>query len=127
MVVSLGRLASKVQCRFTSTETIIRTIRDGEPRTATSTFTQFLSSDASRLKPTSGLLVLLLLFLVMFICLIICFSIYRMTGWLVGLIVSLCSLLFFICLYSTRPFFDCFVLRCVCVCVCVCVLSLIHI
>ena len=45
MVVSLGRLASKVQCRFTSTETIIRTIRDGEPRTATSTFTQFLSSD----------------------------------------------------------------------------------
>ena len=26
-------------------ETILRTIRDGEPRTATSTFTQFLSSD----------------------------------------------------------------------------------
>ena len=33
----------QVQCRFTSTETI-RTIRDGEPRTATSTFTQLLSS-----------------------------------------------------------------------------------
>ena len=32
-----------VQCCFTSTETI-RTIRDGEPRTATSTFTQLLSS-----------------------------------------------------------------------------------
>ena len=33
-----------VQCCFTSTETI-RLIRDGEPRTATSTFTQLLSSD----------------------------------------------------------------------------------
>ena len=33
-----------VQCCFTSTETI-RTIRDGEPRTATSTFTQLLSSE----------------------------------------------------------------------------------
>ena len=32
----------QVQCCFTSTETI-RTIRDGEPRTATSTFTQLLS------------------------------------------------------------------------------------
>ena len=32
---------------FTSTETV-RTIRDGEPRTATSTFTQLLSSDAER-------------------------------------------------------------------------------
>ena len=32
-----------VQCCFPSTETI-RTIRDGEPRTATSTFTQLLSS-----------------------------------------------------------------------------------
>ena len=30
------------QCRFTSTETV-RTIRDEEPRTATSTFTQHLS------------------------------------------------------------------------------------
>ena len=34
----------QVQCCFTSTETI-RTIRDGEPRTATSTFTQLLSSE----------------------------------------------------------------------------------
>ena len=33
----------RVQCCFTSTETV-RTIRDGEPRTATSTFTQLLSS-----------------------------------------------------------------------------------
>ena len=32
-----------VQCRFTSTETI-GIIRDGEPRTATSTFTQLLNS-----------------------------------------------------------------------------------
>ena len=35
--------AVHVQCYFTSTETI-RTIRDGEPRTATSTFTQLLNS-----------------------------------------------------------------------------------
>ena len=34
----------RVQCCFTSTETI-RTIRDGEPRTATLTFTQHLGSD----------------------------------------------------------------------------------
>ena len=34
---------SSSQCCFTSTETV-RTIRDGEPRTATSTFTQLLSS-----------------------------------------------------------------------------------
>ena len=33
-----------VQCCFTSTETV-RTIRDGEPRTATSIFTQLLSSE----------------------------------------------------------------------------------
>ena len=33
----------QVQCCFTTTEAI-RTIRDGEPRTATSTFTQLLSS-----------------------------------------------------------------------------------
>ena len=32
-----------VQCCFTSTETV-RLVRDGEPRTATSTFTQILSS-----------------------------------------------------------------------------------
>ena len=37
---------TSVQCCFTSTETI-RSIRDGEPRTATSTFTQFLSSAGS--------------------------------------------------------------------------------
>ena len=34
----------QVQCCFSSTETL-RTIRDGEPRTATSTSTQVLSSD----------------------------------------------------------------------------------
>ena len=37
----------QVQCCFTSTETT-RTVSDGEPRTATSTFTQLLSSVASR-------------------------------------------------------------------------------
>ena len=36
---------SSSECRFTSTETI-RTVRDGELRTSTSTFTQFLSSAA---------------------------------------------------------------------------------
>ena len=35
-----------VQCCLMSTETT-RAIRDGEPRTATSTFTKFLSSDTS--------------------------------------------------------------------------------
>ena len=35
----------QVHCCSTSTETMLRTIRDGEPRTATSTFTQLLSSD----------------------------------------------------------------------------------
>ena len=40
---TLGRTV-QVQCCFTSPETI-RTIRDGEPRTATSTFTQLLSSE----------------------------------------------------------------------------------
>ena len=34
-----------VQCCFTFTETTLRTIRRGEPRTATSTFTQLLNSD----------------------------------------------------------------------------------
>ena len=34
-----------VQCCFTSTETV-RTVRDGEPRTSTSTFTQLLSTGA---------------------------------------------------------------------------------
>ena len=33
----------RVQCRFTSTETV-RLIRDGEPETATSSFTQLLTS-----------------------------------------------------------------------------------
>ena len=37
---------TSVQCCFTSTETV-RTIRDGEPRTATSTSTQLLSSASS--------------------------------------------------------------------------------
>ena len=35
-----------LQCCLTSTETV-RCVRDGEPRTATSTFTQLLSSDLS--------------------------------------------------------------------------------
>ena len=39
----LRKAAVQVQCYFTPTETI-RTIRDGEPRTATSTFSQRLSS-----------------------------------------------------------------------------------
>ena len=38
-------MAVQVQCCFTSTETILRTIWDREPRTATSIFTQFLSSE----------------------------------------------------------------------------------
>ena len=37
--------AGQVQCCFTSAETS-RTIKDGEPRTATSTFTQLLSSNS---------------------------------------------------------------------------------
>ena len=37
-------LRARVQCCFTTTETI-RRVRDGEPRTATSTFTQLLSCD----------------------------------------------------------------------------------
>ena len=40
------KVGIQVQCCFASTETI-RTIREGEPRTATSTFTQLLSSDGS--------------------------------------------------------------------------------
>ena len=39
----ISEVAVQVHCRFTSTETIL-TVRDGEPRTATSTFTQLLSS-----------------------------------------------------------------------------------
>ena len=38
----------RLQCCFTSTETI-RTVRDGEPRTSTSSFTQLLSSVKGRL------------------------------------------------------------------------------
>ena len=38
------RIRVQVRCCFTSTETI-RTIRIGEPRTSTSTFTQLLISD----------------------------------------------------------------------------------
>ena len=34
----------QIQCCFTSTEITIRTIRDREPMTATSTFAQLLSS-----------------------------------------------------------------------------------
>ena len=41
--IVLGDCAVQVQCCFMSTETV-RTIRDREPRTATSTFTQLLSS-----------------------------------------------------------------------------------
>ena len=37
----------RIQCCFTSTETV-RTVRDGEPRTATSTFTHLLSSALDR-------------------------------------------------------------------------------
>ena len=42
-------MSSSVQCWFTSTETI-GTIRDGKPRTSTSTFTQLLSSDTMSLQ-----------------------------------------------------------------------------
>ena len=41
-----ARISYAVQCCITSTETI-QTTRDGGPRTATSTFTQLLSSDTS--------------------------------------------------------------------------------
>ena len=40
-------LRARVQCCFTTTETI-RPVRDGEPRTATSTFTQLLNSEGPR-------------------------------------------------------------------------------
>ena len=43
---------SFVHCCFASTETT-RLIRDGEPRTATSTFTQLLSSESTRKKTDS--------------------------------------------------------------------------
>ena len=38
-------LEKLLKCCFISTETVRRLIRDGEPRTATSTLTQLLSSD----------------------------------------------------------------------------------
>ena len=41
--LSLDHPACFVQCCFTATETVL-TVRDGEPRTSTSTFTQLLSS-----------------------------------------------------------------------------------
>ena len=41
------------QCCFTSTETF-RLIRDGEPRTATSAFTQLLSSDINKLSKNTS-------------------------------------------------------------------------
>ena len=37
--------APAVQCCFESTETTLKIIRDGEPRTSTSTFAQLLASD----------------------------------------------------------------------------------
>ena len=43
LATNCDQCVSLVQCCFTSTETI-RLIRDGDPRTATSTFTQLLSS-----------------------------------------------------------------------------------
>ena len=46
MVLSDVHVQVQVQCCFTSTETV-RTIKDGEPRTATSTFTQLLNSDVT--------------------------------------------------------------------------------
>ena len=44
--VTFSRVQNQDECCFTSTETI-RTIKDGMPRTVTSTFTQLLSSEAS--------------------------------------------------------------------------------
>ena len=41
---------NQVQCCFTSTETTIRTVKDGELRAATSTFTQLLTSKVYTLK-----------------------------------------------------------------------------
>ena len=43
-VLCLSFISVRVQCCFRSTETV-QTIRDGEPRMATSTFTQILSSE----------------------------------------------------------------------------------
>ena len=46
VTLSLYQRCSVLYCCFTSTETV-RTIRNGEPRTATLTFTELLSSDVS--------------------------------------------------------------------------------
>ena len=48
-LLSLYGRSSMVQCRFTSTETL-RTIRDVEPGTATSTLAQLLSSERIRVR-----------------------------------------------------------------------------
>ena len=47
MNTDTGSIRVSVQCSFTSTETT-RTIRDREPRGATSTFTQLLSSEINQ-------------------------------------------------------------------------------
>ena len=44
-------LEKLLKCSFTSTETLRRLIRDGEPRTATLTLTQLLSSDIGEDNP----------------------------------------------------------------------------
>ena len=46
VAASVGNGIVQVQCFFTSTSTI-RTVRDGEPMTSTSNFTQLLSSDTA--------------------------------------------------------------------------------
>ena len=45
LVIDTDCQTVQVQCCFTSTEAI-KTIREGEPRTATSTFTKLLSSES---------------------------------------------------------------------------------
>ena len=45
--VHSSKISFSFQCCFTSTE-IVRTVRDGEPRTATSIFTQLLNSDGDK-------------------------------------------------------------------------------
>ena len=49
---SRGGCAVLIQCCFTSTETM-RLVRDGEPRAATSTITQLLSSERSGIQITA--------------------------------------------------------------------------
>ena len=48
-LLSTEAILVPVQCCFTSTEAI-RTVRDGEPRTSTSTFTQVLNSVPREIK-----------------------------------------------------------------------------